>query len=221
MASTFNSTAPGSTPDLGKPQFSSHEWLEPILVLSIMVGSLVINRRRGYRIMDTRRGRSPTRSLLQGSASSRSPGSSSPDSEGLLSEDPMAAEYASGPKTRSCCGVTTVQTPDNSRFANNIHSRVLAKFPFLIEMFYWALNFLTYALTKAVSAQFLVRGGSVLDLAREHGLQVLWVEHDSFLSFLFPVRENEFQAWFLDGHTDLLSFLNRIYSLVHIPGSVT
>ena len=133
----------------------------------------------------------------------------------------MAVEYASGPKTRSCCGLTTVQTPDNSRFANNIHSRVLAKFPFLIEMFYWALNFVTYALTKAVSAQFLVRGGSVLDLAREHGLQVLWLEHDSFLSFLFPIRENEFQAWFLNGHTDLLTFLNRLYSLVHIPGTVT
>jgi len=133
----------------------------------------------------------------------------------------MADDYSSGPKTRSCCGLTTVQTPDNSRFANNIHSRVLAKFPFLIEMFYWILNFLAYALTKAVAAQLLVRGGSVWDLAQSHGLQVLWVEHDSFLSFLFPVRENEFQGWFLSGHTTLLTFLNRIYSLVHIPGSVS
>lgn len=133
----------------------------------------------------------------------------------------MAVEYGSGPKTRSCCGLTTVQTPDNSKFASNIHSRVLAKFPFLMEMFYWILNFVTYALTKAVSAQFLVRGGSVLDLAREHGLQVLWLEHDSFLSFLFPIRENEFQGWFLNGHTGLLTHLNRLYSLVHIPGTVT
>jgi hypothetical protein len=216
-----SSTDAGSTPDMGKPQFASHAWLEPIIVLSIMIGSLIINRRRGFRIMDRGRGRSPTRSLLSTPGSSRSPGESSSDSEHLLADESLVAEYREGPKTRSCCGITTVQTPDNSRFANNIHSRVLAKFPFLIEMFYWALNFITYAVTKAVAAQLLARGGNIWDLAQAHGLQVLWVEHDSFLSFLFPIRENDFQAWFLTGHTDLLTFLNRIYSLVHIPGTVT
>jgi hypothetical protein len=117
--------------------------------------------------------------------------------------------------------LTTVSTPDNSRFANNVHSRVLAKFPFLIEMFYWALNFLTYVATKAIASNTLSRGGSVWDLAQKHALQVLWVEHDSFLRFLWPVHEAEFQGWFLSGHVGLLTVLNRIYSLVHIPGSVS
>jgi hypothetical protein len=88
-------------------------------------------------------------------------------------------------------------------------------------MFYWVLNFLTYAITKTLAAKFLTRGGNVWDLAQDHGIAVLWTEHDSFLRFLFPIKEADFQAWFLDGHTDLITFLNRIYSLVHIPGTVT
>ncbi|RMZ82304.1 hypothetical protein DV738_g1816, partial [Chaetothyriales sp. CBS 135597] len=146
------------------------------------------------------------------------------DSElSLLDDDDGTPASASRypPKERSCCGLTTVGTPNTSRFTRNIHSRILAKFPFLIEMFYWALNFLSYTITKRVAADLLSRGGNVWDLAQEHALQVLQVEHDSPLSPLFPIRESTFQAWFLNGHPGLITFLNRIYSLVHIPGTVT
>jgi hypothetical protein len=230
-----NSTVPGE-PNMGKPQFASHEWLEPIvcldsyccgssftdpsqIVLSIMIGSLIINRRRGYRIFESRRGRSPTRSLLPNSRESRSPSSSSPDSDIFLLPDDHSPSRNT-PKTRSCCGLTTVTTPNTSRFANHFHSRVLAKFPFLIEMFYWVLNFLTYAVTKTLAANFLTRGGDVWDLAQAHGISVLWTEH-AVLSFMFPIKEADFQSWFLNGHPDLITFLNRLYSLVHIPGTVT
>jgi hypothetical protein len=191
------------------------------IVLTIMIGSLILNRRRGYRIFDTRRGRSPTRSLLPNSRESASPDSSSPGSEALLISSDDSPIPRHSPKTRSCCGLATVTTPNTSRFANHFHSRVLAKFPFLIEMFYWVLNFITYAVTKTLAAEFLTRGGNVWDLAQAHGEAVLWTEQDSFLSFLFPVKEVDFQDWFLNGHTDLITFLNRIYSLVHIPGTVT
>ncbi|RMZ85404.1 hypothetical protein DV737_g717, partial [Chaetothyriales sp. CBS 132003] len=149
--------------------------------------------------------------------------SSSQDSElSLLDNDANPASVSPYlPKKRSCCGITTVQTPNTTRFARNIHSRLLAKFPFLIEMFYWALNFLSYTVTKIVAADLLSRGGNVWDLAQEHALQVLGVEHNSPFSAFFPISENEFQAWFLNGHPDLITFLNRIYSLVHIPGTVT
>lgn len=180
----------------------------------------MLNRRRGYRIFESRRGRSPSRSLLPNSRESRSPSSGSPDSEAfLLSDDTPSSRHAS--KTRTCCGLTTITTPDTSHFADHFHSRVLAKFPFLIEMFYWILNFTAYAITKNLAATFLTRGGDVWDLAQSHGEAVLWTEHDSFLQFLFPIKEVTFQAWFLNGHTDLVTFLNRIYSLVHIPGTVT
>ena len=190
------------------------------MVLSIMIGSLVLNRRRGYRIFESRRGRSPTRSLLDSSRDSLSPDSSSQDSIALLSDDESYQSRRQG-KTRTCCGLKTITTPNTSRFANHFHSRVLAKFPFLIEMFYWVLNFTAYAITKNLAANFLTRDGSVRDLAQDHGIAVLWTEHDSLLSFLFPIKEVDFQAWFLSGHTELLTFLNRIYSLVHIPGTVT
>lgn len=217
-----NSTEPGTKPDLGSPQFASHEWLEPIVVLCIMIGSLIINRRRSFRIMDPQRGRSPTRSLLTSShSSSHSPTSSSPDTEHLLSPTTHHLHDRSHPVTRTCCFLTTITTPDTTRFASNLHSRILAKFPFLMEMFYWLLNFLTYVATKAIAAQTLTRNGTVWDLAQTHGLSVMWVEHESFLRFLFPIHEVTFQTWFLSGHTGLLTFLNRIYSLVHIPGTVT
>ncbi|RMD41018.1 hypothetical protein DV735_g4133, partial [Chaetothyriales sp. CBS 134920] len=197
------------------------------IVVSIMLTSLILNRRRGYKIIEGRRGRSPTRSLIPHAFRSarHSPDSSSQDSELSLLDDDDDAIPASAsrypPKERSCCGLTTVRTPNTTRFSSNIHSRILAKFPFLIEMFYWALNLLSYTLTKIVAADLLTRGGDVWDLAQEHALQVLHVEHDSPLSVLFPVSESNFQAWFLNGHPDLITFLNRIYSLVHIPGTVT
>ena len=170
--------------------------------------------------MESRRGRSSTRSLLPSSRESRSPSSSSPDSDALLLSEDISSSR-DPPKTRTCCGLTTITTPNTSRFANNFHSRVLAKFPFLIEMFYWVLNFITYAVTKNLAAKFLTRDGDVWDLAQSHGEAVLWTEHSSFLSFMFPIKEAAFQSWFLNGHTELITFLNRIYSLVHIPGTVT
>jgi len=216
-----NSTLPADEPNMGKPQFASHAWLEPIIVLSIMIGSLIMNRRRGFRIIETRRGRSPTRSLLP-HLHDHSPDSSSPGSDALLlSTEEIGSTDRFTSKSRSCCGLTTVYTPNTSRFANNIHSRVLAKFPFLIEMFYWALNFLFYVITKKFAAMVMASGDGIWDLAENHGKEVLWAEQDSILSFLFPITEVDFQNWFLNGHTDLITFLNRIYSLVHIPGTVT
>ena len=113
-----------------------------------------------------------------------------------------------------------VRTPNSSRFADNWHSRVLAKWPFLIEMFYWVLNLLFYTLTKALAQVLFSANDGVRDLAQAHGVLVLDIEHKSWLSFLFPIEERDFQAWFLNGHIGAMTFLNRIYSLVHIPGTV-
>ena len=221
-----NSTDPSAKQpklDLGGAQFGWHAWLEPIIVLTIMITSLIVNRRRNYRILDSaRRGRSATRSLLPHPHESVSQESSSDLSESLLSTDDFPnTSSRHAPKVRSCCGITTVHTPSTIQFANNLHSRVLGKFPFLIEMFYWGLNFLFYVITKKFASAIMASGGGIWDLAQEHGLQVLWTEHDSFLSWFFPMKEVEVQAWFLKGHVPLLTVLNRIYSLVHIPGTVT
>jgi len=185
-----------------------------------MIASLVVNRRRGFRIIDSNRGRSQTRSLLPHIHSQ----DVSPDGS-LVTDSDSSSDFEAltsakhPPKQRSCCGMM-IQTPNSSRFADHIHSRILAKFPFLIEMFYWALNFLFYSLTKEIAQVVFSSNDGLRQLSQDHGIMILDIEHKSWLRFLFPVTESDFQAWFLNGHLTAMTFLNRIYSLVHIPAIV-
>ncbi|KAL3432332.1 hypothetical protein BDV09DRAFT_206092 [Aspergillus tetrazonus] len=154
--------------DLGKPQFASHTWLEPIVlvgfsVVSIMLTSLYVNRYKHFKILDKNR--------------------------------PSRAE--------ATC-IWLVWTPKSSRFANHIHSRIVQKFPFLVEMFYWVLNYAFYSCTKAISHALSPAGTDV---------------HRSIFSIFSLIEESDFQSYFLNGHPGWMTF-NHIYSLVHIPGTV-
>ena len=131
-------------------------------------------------------------------------------------QDPIAAAKHL-PKERSICGLK-VKTPNTSKFSSHIHSRLLQKYPFLIEMFYWIITYAFYRMTKVVS-KFIFSEG-VWDVAQENGLRVLRFEHLGFFSFLFPLTEHDVQRWFMKGHQDALTFLNRFYALMHIPGTV-
>lgn len=123
------------------------------------------------------------------------------------------------PKKRDLwCGLK-LYTPNTSRFANHIHSRILQKFPFLIEMFYWIITYLFYRMTKVVS-QAIFEQDKIWDVAQQNAARILWFEQESFFSFLFPIREHEVQQWFMNGHQGGLTFLNRAYALIHIPGTV-
>lgn len=188
-----------------------------------MIASLTFNRRHGYRIFESSRGRSQTRSTLSRDSSQDSSASSSLFND---SETPTTVELDSltgapkyPAKQRNCCGML-VTTPNSSRFADHWHSRVLQKFPFLIEMFYWVLNLAFYAVTKAVAQLLFSKNEGLWQLAEDHGISILDIEHKSWLSFIFFIREVDFQQWFLNGHLTAMTFLNRIYSLVHIPGTV-
>lgn len=128
---------------------------------------------------------------------------------------PTSSKYQ--PKRRSCCGCV-IYTPNSSRFASHVHSRILQKFPFLIEMFYWIITYLFYRLTKVMSQMIFTR--KVIDVAQAHGITVLEFEQYSLLSFLFPLKEHDVQHWFMEGHQTALTFLNRAYALIHIPGTV-
>jgi hypothetical protein len=121
------------------------------------------------------------------------------------------------PKKRRFCGLI-FWTPNTSRFANHYHSRIMQKFPFLMEMFYWIVTFGFYRCTRiATNALF---PDSIWDVAQDHALAVLEFERYSWLSFLWPVPETEVQQWFMNGHQGLLTALNRSYALIHIPGTV-
>ena len=150
---------------------------------------------------------------------------SSTSSDDLLFHDPENDDDSQGglsaskhlPKRRKCCGML-VYTPNSSRFSNHLHSRILQKFPFLIEMFYWVITYLFYRMTKVVSTRIFT--SSIIDVAQAHGLAVLDFEQFSWASFLFPWTEHSVQQWFMNRHQTGLTVLNRAYSLIHIPGTV-
>lgn len=105
------------------------------------------------------------------------------------------------------------------RFSRNLQSRIMQKFPFLMEMFYWIITYGFYRCT-AISSQAIFSKTGIWNVAQTHGLSILKFEHTSLLSFLWPVSENEVQHWFMQNHQSFLTVLNRSYALIHIPGTV-
>ncbi|KAI9737062.1 MAG: hypothetical protein M1834_000652 [Cirrosporium novae-zelandiae] len=199
------------------PMFQMPAWGEPLLVISILLSGLIITRRRGYKIFHN--GKGYYNSFLDSEDSYDSSDNLlyDPDSEDDGQDSIAAAKRF--PKRRSCCGAI-FYTPNTSRFANKTHSRFLQKFPFLIEMFYWVMSYLFYRLTKVISQIIFARIG-IWQVSEQHGLTLLWIEHESWLRFFFPLKEISVQQWFMNGHQDALTFLNRAYALVHIPGTVS
>ncbi|KAL9112810.1 MAG: hypothetical protein Q9227_002886 [Pyrenula ochraceoflavens] len=219
IASAFDATVEEDNPKWGKGQFASHGWVEPLIVLAIMIFSLVANRRKGYRIL---RSRSDDRPILDKDVHDSS------SSDDLLSDDDSTDQESSEDqytgtkypsKKRSCCGMV-VYTPNSSRFSDNFHSRILQKLPYLVEMFYWILNYLFYVCTKPITTNFVMSPDTVWATAQKHGISILHFEHHTIASIFFPISEVQFQQWFMNGHLSALTFLNRAYSLIHIPGTV-
>jgi hypothetical protein len=191
------------------------------MVASILVGSMILTRRRGYKLFDRRRTQYGILNDDPDSDSARS-------SDDLIAEDYMIgsdnvsvdsmASTKTPPKKRNCMGLT-VYTPNTSRFAGLLHSRIMQKFPFLMEMFYWVVTYGFYRSTALLS-QAIFSKTAIWDIAQDHGLAVLEFEQFSWLSFLWPVREQDVQQWFMHGHQTFLTVLNRSYALIHIPGTV-
>lgn len=183
-----------------------------------MIGSLIINRDRAFSI--SRHPQKLQRKPLLGDDHDSDSEELDLDESQTLSTNSSSSSNTER-KTRDCC-CCTVKTPNTHRFRNHWHSQFLQKFPFLIEMFYWALNYAVYSVTKSLAEKFYDgKGNGVVELAQTHGISILTFEHDSFARFFFPIREVDVQRFFLvNGHTSLMTLLNRAYSLVHIPGTV-
>ncbi|CAM1505634.1 Fc.00g112710.m01.CDS01 [Cosmosporella sp. VM-42] len=205
--------------DWGQPQFASHSWVEPIAIIGIMVFSCYMNRRPGYSIKPQSQnlGLLDQTKLEPFDERDLSDSSDDRDPSSPFFDDLSTSKHP--PKKRRCCGVA-FETPNSTRFANNLHSRFIQKFPFLVELFYWALNYSFYLSAKA-TAELIFSTDGMWELAEKHGSSVLYFEHESFFSFLFPLREVGVQQFFMTGHQGMLTFLNRTYSLVHIPATIS
>lgn len=181
---------------------------------------MFLTRRKGFSIFGSRSGYRTLPLDTSDSDSARS-------SDDLLyydvenvdhTQDPIVSTKHPQKRRDLCCGVR-LYTPNSSRFANHYHSRILQKFPFLIEMFYWIITYTFYRMTKIIS-KAVFDGHKVWDVAQHNGLSILWFEHDSMFSWIFPITEHDVQHWFMNGHQEGLTFLNRTYALIHIPGTV-
>jgi hypothetical protein len=187
------------------------------MVASILFGAMFMTRRRNFRIFGTRsRPSSPLDSFDSNSSSTRLIPSDS-DSDSDYDHDHVSTSKFPS-KRRKCLGFS-ISTPNSSRFRNNIHSRILQRFPFLNEMLYWVINYVFYRLT-AVASQKLFASSGIWNVAQEHGISVLETEEYGWLSVLFPIHERQVQQWFMHGHQDALTVLNKAYALIHIPGTV-
>lgn len=196
-------------------------WAEPVMVLAILSTSMILTRRKGFSVWGgSSQGYHAMPLDDQDSDSARS------SDDDLLyydvandddAQEPISASKRF-PKKRNVCGLI-IRTPNTSRFANHAHSRLLQKFPFLIEMFYWIITYLFYRMTKVFS-QAIFSNEGIWDIAQENGLRILEFQQFGPLSFLFPLKEHDIQQWFMNGHQTALTFLNRTYALIHIPGTV-
>jgi hypothetical protein len=183
---------------------------------------MILARRRNFRILERRKNQygllddEPDSARSSDDLLTRDQRMANDDVEDLGMESMSAMKHA--PKKRRCCG-TVLYTPNTSRFADHFHSRVMQKFPFLMEMFYWIITYAFYRCTKLLSQAIFSKTG-IWQVATDHGLAILEFEQFSWLSFLWPIHERDVQQWFMHGHQTFLTVLNRSYALIHIPGTV-
>lgn len=122
-----------------------------------------------------------------------------------------------------------LRTPNTAVFRNRLLSRLLHKFPFLVEAWYWALiywvrgrvrygetgrsnNVQVYQLGRAFTALTLIRG--TVHVARRHALQVIAWEQRLHIFWEVPIQE------FFMSFPRLMMCINWLYSFIHIPGTI-
>ncbi|KAI0061083.1 hypothetical protein BV25DRAFT_788079 [Artomyces pyxidatus] len=159
-------------------------FLEPAIVISLLATGVIINRRR------------------TGPAPSRG---SSP----LLASATIPVAPS---RQRNRC-FRAFKPLDTSRYADNWISRTVFRFPFLLEVLYWALTYWIYQIARAVSALLFIDEGTV-DTARKHAIELLELERRLGIQW-----ENRIQEYVMS-HAWAIASLNRIYSFIHIPATI-
>ncbi|KAJ7778265.1 PAP2 superfamily-domain-containing protein [Mycena metata] len=107
----------------------------------------------------------------------------------------------------------TVRSRNTAVWRNTHVSRALRRFPFLVEVWYWLLVYWTYQLGRAFTAVTLQ--DNTLAVSREHALSLIHLEQKLNI-FIEPAVQG-----YVIARPTLLGALNRIYSFIHIPGTIT
>ncbi|EAQ89413.1 hypothetical protein CHGG_06032 [Chaetomium globosum CBS 148.51] len=192
--------------------------LEPLIVVSLLAFGTIVNRNRSRAVLarsplstsrpepwqhlkysadsededvEAGRGKEDERTLLPSSLSRSSNSSSSTLAEDLSTDNKVTSKWQKRRlRFMGCCN----------------------GFPFLAEVWYWALIYWVYQLGRAFTAVTLQE--DTVDTAREHGLQVIRLEQALGI-FVEPAV----QQWFLERPT-LMRWTNKTYSFIHIPGTI-
>lgn len=156
-------------------------FIEPLVVVSLLFGGTWVNRNSDYRLFASRpaRGSSHVRSESPDSLES---GMESPTAtDGLLSpraSSPSLLATNTEPKWRKrelrLLGFrTTVTSPNTRVFQDRFLSRLLQKFPFLVEAWYWALIYWV----RSCSPHFapVLQGSYILELTLFRSIN--WAAH--------------------------------------------
>lgn len=196
-------------------------FIEPLVVISLLVGGTLINRsKKNSQVLNSPIWASHKRN------DSRESGPPSPSSEDELlsprSRLSTSSSYLSGAHTeepgwrRRRIGLLgwqkDIYSPNTAEFSERLLSRLLRAFPFLVEVWYWALIYWVYQLGRAFTAVTLVQG--TVHTARRHALQLIHLEQ-----YLHIFWEPAIQRFFLQYPTTM-HWINRIYSFIHIPGTI-
>ncbi|PYH94814.1 integral membrane protein [Aspergillus ellipticus CBS 707.79] len=194
--------------------------LEPLAVVVLLFGGTWINRTAGS--FPARRARRKSSLTSRGSSPDAiESGLSTPTvKDGLLprrlsSSSSLSQDGQSRWRKRQIgifSSAFEVTTPDTAVFRDRLLSRLLRKFPFLVECWYWALVYWTYQLGRAFTAVTLQEG--TVDVARKHALQLIQIEEALGLFWEVPIQQ------FFLRHTKLMTWTNWLYSFIHIPGTI-
>lgn len=108
---------------------------------------------------------------------------------------------------------TAILTPNTAIFRNRLFSRLLLRFPFILEIIYWALIYSVYQTGRGFLASRL--DDNTDDVACRHALQVIRIEQRLHIFWELDIQRHLLQ------HTGFMYWINRIYSFVHLPAPIS
>ena len=191
------------------------KYLEPLVVIFLLFGGAWINRSR-Y---------GPSTAALARCCTAYDPFSKDEEDLALAQARPTPSKRSLSPSllpsqenawrerhVRLFGHRRTVYTPNTAKFRNRFLSRVLQKFPFLVEAWYWALIYWVYQLGRAFTAVTIVEG--TVHVARKHALQLIEIEKRWHVFWEIPIQR------FFMSYPQLMRGINWLYSFIHIPGTI-
>lgn len=213
--------------------------VEPLIIISLLLGGTWVNRNKDYsdfRSYPQRPNDEPVEDLSRIAADNSNPKTHSQSRtlfQSLQTRVLHKRRIVWQHRRLTLLGWSTfIRSPDTCVLSNNLASRTLSRFPFLVEVWYWALVYWVrcslilirriklittvchqiYQLGRAVSAVLITK--DVVIQAKAHALQL--VDMERWLNIFW---EPSIQQLFLK-HGKLVWWLNRVYSFVHIPGTI-